>query len=78
MTRQTISDCADVEPMKLYPGAGTSEQDSGIAKVMSPAYLGQHHQLRLATSNPSSVDVGADLVCVLSWNCLTGSWIQSP
>jgi len=62
-------------PMKLYHGIGTSDQDSGIAEVMPPAYLGQHHQLWLAVnnqiagnlaSNPLSVDLGTGSASV-SW-----------
>jgi len=72
MTRQTTPAWADVRLVGLYPGAGSSEQDSGIAEVMHSAYPGQHRQSRLAASYPPPVDIGADLVRVPSWNRSTG------
>ena len=42
MTRQTAPAWVDVGSAGLCPGAGLSEQDPGIAKVMHSAYPGQY------------------------------------
>jgi len=60
VTKQTDSVWADVESAGLYPIAGSSKQDSGIAEVMYSAHRGQYHQSRQAASLPPPVDVGAD------------------
>ena len=80
VTRWMDSAWADVESVGLYPVAGSSKQDSGIAKVMHSAHPGQRQycQSRQAAGLPASVDMGADPVRAPCWNCLTESWGWAP
>jgi len=69
VTKQTDPVWADVESAGLYPIAGSSEQDSGIAEVVYSAHSRQYRQSRQAASLPAPVDVGADPRHRIPSNC---------
>jgi len=72
---------------ELYHGVGQSDSDSGIAKVIPPAYFGQPRQLQPAmnhqvagnlTGYPPPLDTGTWAASAPSWNHSTGSWVRAP
>jgi len=78
VTRQTNPARVDVGSVGLYPIAGSSKQDSGIAEVMYTTHPGQYSQSQQAASYSPFMDVGVNLVRAPSWNHSTGLWGRAP